>query len=115
MTTPISVAFIWESKITEKVWDVYNDMIDILFVMDIFIIFNTALRLEDLSVIDSRKTIAKTYITGWFTIDLLAILPFDLIMQGLDMNHLVKLTRISRLYKLFKLAKLIRLFKFFKN
>ena len=31
-------------------------------------------------MIQDRKTIAKTYLKSWFFIDLVATLPFDLIM-----------------------------------
>lgn len=60
--------------------------------------------------------IAKEYLTGWFFIDLLAIVPFDLIMGGSsDMNSMVRFARLGRLYKLAKLTKLIRVFKMLKT
>lgn len=114
MTTPIGVAFP-QTEESQYSWDIYMNTIDSLFLMDILIIFNTAYIIEEFTVVDNRKKIAKRYLTGWFAIDVIAILPFDMIMQGLEVNHLVKLTRISRLYKLVKLAKLVRLLKLFKT
>jgi hypothetical protein len=48
---------------------------------------------------------------GWFTIDTVAILPFDLIMGAGGFNSLVRLTKIGRLSKLVKLTRLLRVFK----
>ena len=53
--------------------------------------------------------------TGWFTIDILAIAPFDLIMNATKTNNLLRFARIGRLYKLVKLARLLRILKFIKN
>jgi hypothetical protein len=51
------------------------------------VIFNTAFYDEDVELIDDRKDIAASYIQGWFVVDLLAIIPFDqLINSGGDYN-----------------------------
>ena len=84
-------------------------------------------------MIDDRMTIAKNYLSGWFLIDFLSILPFELVMllfvdgvdestvetgnqnSGGDVNGLMRIARISKLYKLIKITRLIRLFKLMKN
>ena len=66
--------------------------------------------------IADRKKIAKNYLQGWFTVDLLAIIPFDLIIQSqTDMSSLVRITRVGKLYKLVKLTRLIRVLKMVKE
>ena len=55
---------------------------DLLFLMDILVVFNTAYYDDDVDLVDDRKQIAKTYVKGWFTIDLLAIIPFDKIISS---------------------------------
>lgn len=68
-------------------WEIafYNDssmlsyFIDIMFVFDIIITFNSAFENDMLETIDDRKAIAKNYIKGWFLLDLLSVMPFDLI------------------------------------
>ena len=50
--------------------------------MDILVVFNTAYYDDDVDLVDDRKQIAKTYVKGWFTIDLLAIIPFDKIISS---------------------------------
>ena len=74
LTTPIELAFFEE---TTKGWRYSNISIDIMFFLDIIVIFNTAYYNQDFILIDQRSLIAKQYLTGWFSIDLLAILPFN--------------------------------------
>ena len=62
-----------------------------------------------------RKTIARSYLSGWFTVDLVAIVPFDHLMQAFDLNQLFRMTRIGRMYKLIKLTRLLRIFKLIKE
>lgn len=93
-----------------------NNIIDFLFLIDILLIFNTAFYTEDMEIITHRKTIAKKYIRGWFFIDSLAILPFELILGAAgDYNALVRVARFGRLYKLVKLTKLFRIIKVIKD
>ena len=54
-------------------------MIDLLFFLDIIVIFNTAFYAEDFKVIDDRKTISIDYIRSWLFIDVISIIPFDYI------------------------------------
>jgi hypothetical protein len=51
-----------------------------MFAIDTVLIFNTAFYDDNWELIDSRKLIAITYMKGWFLIDILAIVPFDLII-----------------------------------
>lgn len=57
-------------------------VIDLLFLADIIIIFNTAYYTEDMELIDRRKKICIKYITGWFFIDFMSIIPFDTILSS---------------------------------
>lgn len=92
-------------------WDISNHVIDGLFLLDIIIIFNTAYYDEEHELIDNRCTIAHDYLIGWFLIDIISILPFDLFFKGNSTNELVRLTKIGRIYKIVKLFKLVRLLK----
>jgi len=69
-------------------------------------------------VITDRKKIAREYLSGWFSIDLIAIIPFDLMFadsQAAEYNALVRVARFGRLYKLVKLTKILRVIKVIKN
>ena len=95
-----------------KFWRITNQTIDILFMIDIVVCFNTAfINIEDLSINRNRTQISKRYLKGWFTIDFIAIVPFDKILSSGSFNSLVRFTRIGRLSKLLKLTRLLRVLK----
>ena len=56
-----------------------NLCIDSLFLIDIFVSFISAYYDDDFVLRDNISTIASHYMKGWFIIDLLAILPLELI------------------------------------
>lgn len=56
-------------------------IIDLIFLLDIFVIFFSAYEDEDLKIQDDRKSIAKNYLKGWFCIDVAAILPIETIFS----------------------------------
>ena len=96
--------------------------IDISFLLDIIVTFNTAFYDQDNDLIDDRHTIAQSYLFGWFTIDLVAIIPFEVLLKGLkteeetsgDLNPLIRIARFGKLYKLVKLIRLVRMLKIMK-
>lgn len=57
------------------------------------------------------------YLKGWFTIDVLAIVPFDVILSSMqsNVNGIVRIARVGRLYKLVKLTRLLRIMKIMKE
>lgn len=61
-------------------WTIINWVIDSLFIIDICVIFNSAFHDDDFNIVEDRKKIAMMYIQGWFIIDLLAIIPFDILL-----------------------------------
>jgi len=110
--TPIVVAFMELGNLMSVI--VLNGIIDSLFLIDIFINFNSAYVNPDLDMVDDRKTIVIDYLQGWFFIDLLAIMPFEIFMES-HANEMVRVIRIGRIYKLVKLLKLLRIFKVMKD
>ena len=62
-------------------WKAINLVVDIAFLVDILITFNLATYDEDMVVIDDRWRIAEDYLKSWFIIDLISIIPFELIAQ----------------------------------
>ena len=114
ISTPFRIAF---TETDALGWLIVNYTIDSLFFVDIVLIFNSAYQDEDFRIVDDRKQIAKVYLKGWFMVDILAIVPFDLIFQGTGsgMNDMVKIARIGRMYKLIKLTKLLRILKIVKE
>ena len=97
-------------------WTIVNNTVDIIFLVDIFVTFNSAFTNSDFIIIDNRKKIAKTYLKGWFTIDVIAILPFHYILaSGGSANGLARTSKITRMYKLIKLTRLLRILKIAKE
>jgi len=95
---------------------IFENVIDVLFLSDVIVIFNTAFYTENFDMIDNRKEIAYNYLKGWFTIDILAILPFDYILAlGNYDVKMVRIVRVGRLYKLVKLTRLLRILKLVKD
>ena len=115
MITPIRLAFVKSYEIEIIQWQITLYFIDFLFFCDICIIFNTAYFDENFTLVDDRKVIAKKYISSWFFIDIMSILPFDLLLFSTDLNSLVRFARIGRLYKLVRLTRLLRIFRIMKD
>lgn len=81
ISTPLEIAFSTEMK--QSIFDDPSSfIIDMLFLLDIILIFNTAYYNEEMELVQDRKTIAKNYVQGWFAIDFLAIVPFDVILNA---------------------------------
>jgi len=57
-----------------------------MFLIDIFIIFDSAFYNHEFIIVETRKIIAKEYIKSWFLVDLLAILPFEILSQQQNYN-----------------------------
>lgn len=74
--TPFRLAFYEKEDTT---WEVINGVVDLIFFVDMILIFNTAYYDEDFKMIQHRGVIALTYMRGWFLIDLLAIFPIGYI------------------------------------
>jgi len=78
--TPYNIAFYSGNEPPTLAYTVIA--IDFLFLSDIIVIFNTAFYNDEMEIITCKKMIAKNYISGWFTVDLLAIIPFDIILSA---------------------------------
>lgn len=106
--TPFEVAYLSTSV---NGLFVINRIIDFFFIVDMVIQFFLMFRDEEKGVlIKKQDQIIKRYLSGWFWIDLVAILPFDMIgviANSDDLNNL-KALRIARLMRLFKLLRILR-------
>ena len=118
--TPLRIAF---GEAEEPLgWLITNTLIDAFFFLDIMVIFNSAFYDDDYNIIDDRCKIARYYMTSWFFIDLLAIIPFEHFVDAFssedhssgNYQEMVRLTRIGRMYKLIKMTKLLRILKIIK-
>ena len=91
---------------------IFNYIVDCCFLIDIFIIFNSAVYDDNFEIIDDRAQIIQEYLKGWFAVDVIAIFPFELIIgKDGEAANLVRFIRIGRITKLLKLMKLMRLMR----
>ena len=74
--TPINIAFSFHES--NDYGNYINWAIDLIYLIDIFVIFDTAIYDENDDLVEDRKRIAVNYLQGWFTVDLMSIIPFDL-------------------------------------
>lgn len=76
--------------------------------------FNVALENPDKynGFITDRWTITRQYLLGWFGLDLVATIPFDIILDNsIQSSVFLKNVKSVRLIKIVKLLKLLRLTK----
>lgn len=124
-TTPVSLAFPSIEDENNNYY-IFNIVIDLIFLFEIFLNFRYAFENELFQIIDDKLTIARKYMTGWFIIDVIAIAPIDFIVKytarhyndhsrANNSNQFVRLSRIGKLYKLTRATRLLRLVKIMKR
>jgi hypothetical protein len=105
-----------------------NRFVDVLFYIDMFLIFNLAYQ-EKLEFgghwVFNKRTIAKTYLKGWFMIDFLSVLPFWIFsLPGVMLSEVTfsnstggttsntatstSLMRMIRLLRMIKIARVLK-------
>lgn len=62
-------------------------------------------------MIEDRGQIAWNYMTGWLPIDVLAILPFELMFNFEGVNGMVRVIRMGKLGKLIRVTKIFKVLK----
>ena len=113
LITPWRIAF---GELEEPMgWFIANVVVDSLFGIDILVIFNSAYYDDEYLIIDDHKAIASSYIKGWLLLDILAIIPFDLLFQSDNYQELARFARIGRMYKIIKMTRLLRILKIVKQ
>jgi hypothetical protein len=82
----------------------------LIFSFDILFNFNSGLR-KGVQIIEDRKTLVRSYLNGWFTIDILSAFPFLLIISPAVNNtsHNWILSGILTIIQLFRLLKLLKM------
>ncbi|XP_032872952.1 potassium voltage-gated channel subfamily H member 6-like, partial [Amblyraja radiata] len=87
--TPYSAAFLLNDQEEEKRWvcgyscnplAIVDLIVDIMFIIDIIINFRTTYVNENDEVVSHAAKIAIHYFKGWFLIDIVAAIPFDLLI-----------------------------------
>ncbi|KAI9527315.1 Potassium voltage-gated channel sub H member 2 [Dissostichus eleginoides] len=82
-------------------------MVDIMFIIDILINFRTTYVNVNDEVVSHPVRIAVHYFKGWFLIDMVAAIPFDLLIyrSGEETTTLIGLLKTARLLRLVRVAR----------
>ncbi|XP_059148372.1 potassium voltage-gated channel subfamily H member 2-like [Physella acuta] len=83
-------------------------IVDIMFIVDIFINFRTTYVNKNDEVVSHPGKIAVHYFKGWFLIDVVAAIPFDLLLFGSETDEtttLIGLLKTARLLRLVRVAR----------
>ncbi|XP_054849477.1 potassium voltage-gated channel subfamily H member 6 [Eublepharis macularius] len=115
--TPYSAAFLLNEEQEEKHLDcsyscdplnIIDLIVDIMFIVDIVINFRTTYVNVNDEVVSHPAKIAIHYFKGWFLIDMVAAIPFDLLIfrSGSDeTTTLIGLLKTARLLRLVRVAR----------
>ncbi|MBN1685627.1 MAG: ion transporter [Spirochaetales bacterium] len=103
LVIPFSVVF---KNTGEPVPILLTFLSTIVFIVDMFVSFNTSFIYQGKNIEDKRE-VARRYLRGWFTIDLIAALPLGIILTFLltPEGSAVHLVRVLALIKLFHVGK----------
>ncbi|XP_057322871.1 potassium voltage-gated channel subfamily H member 6 isoform X19 [Microplitis mediator] len=117
--TPYVAAFLlsepdYNSRKAKKYSDdpivIIDLIVDVTFVVDILINFRTTFVNTNDEVVSGPWKIAVHYLRGWFIIDLVAAIPFDLLLYGYNTDELgLDKDETTTLMGLLKTARLLRL------
>ena len=116
LIVPVRLAFVEEDSSS---WFLFYIVTDLFFLIDIILTFNTSIAdAQSVYEITDKKVIAKKYLKGWFWVDLISILPLDVIMRDSNetqTNVLARFAKIGKLYKLMRMIRLAKVLKLLKN
>lgn len=76
LIVPFRVCFVENDPIG---WTIYDYCTDFFFSLDLILNFFSAYYAEDKTIVTNYHQIAKNYLTGWFIIDFIALIPIYLI------------------------------------
>nr|KAG5693504.1 hypothetical protein BaRGS_006206 [Batillaria attramentaria] len=96
-----------ESRYSEPL-TIIDLIVDIMFIIDIFINFRTTYVNKNDEVVSHPGKIAVHYFKGWFLIDVVAAIPFDLLLFGSETDEtttLIGLLKTARLLRLVRVAR----------
>ncbi|XP_067238077.1 potassium voltage-gated channel subfamily H member 6a isoform X5 [Chanodichthys erythropterus] len=117
--TPYSAAFLLNEQEDERrrtcgytcnPLNVVDLVVDVMFIIDILINFRTTYVNHNDEVVSNPARIAQHYFKGWFLIDIVAAIPFDLLIfrSGSDepqTTTLIGLLKTARLLRLVRVAR----------
>ncbi|PIK47946.1 hypothetical protein BSL78_15194, partial [Apostichopus japonicus] len=109
--TPYNAAFLlspMDKSSPTSPLTIVDVIVDVMFIIDILINFRTTYVNKNDEVVSHPGKIAVHYFKGWFLIDVVAAIPFDLLLQSAENDQsttLVGLLKTARLLRLVRVAR----------
>jgi len=110
--TPVELVFMDEGIVPVQ-FAIVNYVITAFFVVDIALNFSTGFIDRDKLVLQRAPSIRK-YLSFWFWVDVMATVPFDLLIRSILSSfdgEVLNMTRLARLTKVTKVLKTLRFLK----
>lgn len=113
---PLWVAFYEKTEIGMMI---FESIIDICFVINMFLCFFTAY--EKHGVVETQvRTIAINYLKSWFIIDLIACFPYQFLeytisVPDYDLATLTRTAYVPESYQLIRALRLLKMLRFFNK
>jgi hypothetical protein len=104
ITVPLYIAL----DINSQGWSLIIDGIwTVFFMVDIYLNFNTPYLLDG-EWINDKKVVRKRYLHSWFALDLVATIPFGIILHFMSISNpwLLSFARLIRIFRVFRLFRL---------
>lgn len=116
LITPIQIGVLPEAEF--NAFFVLSLCVDLIFVVDLFLQFFIAypVATKGIGYMEKRQSmIIKHYLKGWFTIEFITVIPFDLISMSFNAEELnrFKAIRVIRTLRLLKLARILKASRIF--
>mmetsp|Transcript_148126 Transcript_148126/g.261226 ORF Transcript_148126/g.261226 Transcript_148126/m.261226 type:complete len:814 (+) Transcript_148126:80-2521(+) len=108
--TPLETGFQKDAEAWSLRWS-FNQLINLFFFLDLLLQFNLPYTVPTRygeKLVFSRSAIVAHYLRTWFLVDLVSMIPFDLITPGKSLGAL-RAVRLLRLLKLLRLLRGIRI------
>mmetsp|Transcript_27826 Transcript_27826/g.68432 ORF Transcript_27826/g.68432 Transcript_27826/m.68432 type:complete len:550 (-) Transcript_27826:197-1846(-) len=105
---PLHVAFDLDISAAHQI--MYST-VDLVFIVDVFMNFNTGFIDKNNVLVMDHATIAQRYIHTWFAVDVISSVPVELLYsdEGMEKAGVMRLNKMVRLIKLAKMFSVIRL------
>ncbi|GMH51745.1 hypothetical protein TL16_g01078 [Triparma laevis f. inornata] len=95
-------------------WKTWETVLDMLFILDLFVNFRTGYFFEEEEVMEQNR-VAKHYLKTWFLLDFLSSIPFDLMEAGLKDTSYAKLMKSGKFVKVFRMLRITKMVRFMKG
>mmetsp|Transcript_23006 Transcript_23006/g.51880 ORF Transcript_23006/g.51880 Transcript_23006/m.51880 type:complete len:641 (+) Transcript_23006:272-2194(+) len=101
--------------LSDGLW-VINQLVNLVFVVDMFLSFQTMYRESARrggGVVKDLRKIRRRYVRGWFAVDVVSIVPFSYI-PGAGSLGILRVVRVLRLLKLARMLRASRIYQRFQ-